>query len=298
MEKEVKVDVLGGILAGSLIVPANSQKPTIVLIISGSGPTDRNGNNALSGKTNNLKQLAHELANKNVASLRFDKRGVGGSQSATIPEEKLKLQTFVNDVLSWLTYIHESSKFGKIFVLGHSEGGLIAIKACQRIKVAGCILLATPGQRLAEVLQHQLSQQLASQPSWLQKSLNILASLQNGNLVPQVPTELQSIFRPSVQPYLQSILNVDPAAELAKIDSPILIVQGTEDLQVTISDAKLLKQAVPKAKLVIIAKMNHVLKEVPKSDTQSNLASYQQPNIPLNTQLVKQITFFLNTENL
>lgn len=165
MEKEVKIDVLNGTLVGSLIVPTNSKKPTIVLIIAGSGPTNRNGNNMLAGETNNLKQLAYELANKNVVSLRFDKRGVGGSKSAIIPEEKLKLQTFVDDVLAWLTYIHESCGFGKVFVLGHSEGRLIAIKACQKFKVAGCILMATLGQKLAQVLEKQLRQQLASQPS-------------------------------------------------------------------------------------------------------------------------------------
>lgn len=293
MEKEVKIDVLNGTLAGSLIVPANSKKPTIVLIIAGSGPTDRNGNNIISGETNNLKQLAHKLADNNVASLRFDKRGVGGSKSATIPEENLKLQTFVDDVLAWLSYIHESCGFGKVFVLGHSEGGLIAIKACQKFKVAGCILLATPGQKLAQVLEKQLSQQLANQPSWLQESLRILDSLKNGNLVPQVPDELQSLFRPSVQPYLQSILNVDPAIELAKLEFPVLIAQGTEDLQVTVSDAKLLKQSVPKSKLVIIDKMNHVLKNIPESDTQSNLASYRKPNKPLETELVRQIASFI-----
>lgn len=88
-------------------------------------------------------------------------------------------------------------------------------------------------------------------------------------------------------------MNVDPASELAKLEFPVLIVQGTEDLQVTVSDAKLLKQSVLKSKLVIIDKMNHALKKIPKSDTQFNLASYQRPNKPWDTELVRQITYFL-----
>ncbi|MCP0887360.1 alpha/beta hydrolase [Ligilactobacillus sp. WILCCON 0076] len=297
MEKEIKLDVSNGSLSGTLIVPDNIEKPTIVLIVAGSGPTDRDGNNRLSGETNNLKQLAEQLAAHNVASLRFDKRGVGKSQSATIPENQLRLQTFVTDVLSWVRYLSESDKFSKIFILGHSEGGLISIEACQKLKAAGLILLATPGRNLANILQDQLTQQLSGQEEWLQRSIQILDSLKNGNLVPQVPVELETLFRPSIQPYLQSILKIDPVIELTKLKLPILLIQGTEDLQVSVSDAELLKQAVPTAKLAIIPKMNHVLKIVPESDTKANLASYQQPDKPLSSELVQKILNFLNTED-
>ncbi|AUJ32156.1 MAG: alpha/beta fold hydrolase [Liquorilactobacillus nagelii] len=297
MEKEIKLDVSNGSLSGTLIVPDNLEKPTIVLIVAGSGPTDRDGNNRLSGETNNLKQLAEQLAAHNVASLRFDKRGVGKSQSATIPENQLRLQTFVTDVLSWVRYLSESDKFSKIFILGHSEGGLISIEACQKFKANGLILLATPGRNLANILQDQLTQQLSGQEEWLQRSIQILDSLKNGNLVPQVPVELETLFRPSVQPYLQSILKVEPAIELTKLKLPILLIQGTEDLQISVADAELLNQAVPTAKLAIIPKMNHVLKIVPESDTKANLASYQQPDKPLSSELVQKILKFLNIEN-
>lgn len=297
MEKEIKIENSSGSLSGTIRVSDNSKKPAIVLIIAGSGPTDRDGNNHLSGKTNNLKQLAEQLAEHNVASLRFDKRGVGKSQAAVVSENQLRLQTFVTDALAWAKHLRDSAKFSQIFILGHSEGGLIAIEACQQFKADGLILLATPGRNLANILQDQLTQQLAGQPEWLQKSLKILDSLKNGELVPQVPVELQALFRPSVQPYLQSILKLDPAVELTKLTLPILLIQGNEDLQISVADAQLLKQAVPTAKLAIIPHMNHVLKNIPKSDNKANLASYQQPNRPLAPELIKQIIKFFNTEN-
>ncbi|WP_281164601.1 alpha/beta hydrolase [Liquorilactobacillus sicerae] len=295
-EQTVAIKVTPGKLAGSLLLPAQSTKPAIVLLIAGSGPTDRDGNNRLSGQSDNLKQLAIHLANNGFASLRYDKRGVGRSQTAGVAEQQLRFQTFVADALAWANYLKQTAAFSQIFILGHSEGGLIAIKACQQFQAAGLILLATPGRSLAEILAGQLKQQLASQPQLLQQSLQILANLAVGRLVSTVPPELQVIFRPSVQPYLQSLLAFDSPVKLAQLKLPILIVQGTADLQVSVADAQLLKKAVPTAKLVVIEHMNHVLKIVDPADRGNNLASYHQPNRPLAGKLNQQLIAFLTAQ--
>lgn len=106
---------------------------------------------------------------------------------------------------------------------------------------------------------------------------------------------LLSIFRPSVQPYLISWIKYDPAIEIAKLKIPVLLIQGTTDLQVTVNDAKLLSEAKPEAKLVIIKNMNHVLKES-SSDVQENSATYRNPELPLKSELIDNIFKFVRTK--
>ena len=152
--------------------------------------------------------------------------------------------------------------------------------------------IAGPAQGAAEVLRIQLAGKL---PVDLAKeNENILASLEHGKTVDQVPAALTALYRPSIQPYLISWFKYVPATELAKLDMPVLIVQGTTDIQVAVAQAESLKHAKPAAQLAIIDGMNHVFKTVPL-DPPKQIASYSDPELPLAPSLATKLVSFLKS---
>lgn len=283
-------DVTRDGLHGSLIVPDRGARSATVLILAGSGPVDRDGN--LPGLRNDsLKLLARGLAERGIASLRIDKRGIGQSRTAAMREEDLRIQTYVDDAIGWLAFLGARQDTGPLFILGHSEGALIATLAAQRADVAGVILVAGAGEPAAQLIARQLSD--AGVPEHLQtESKRISQSLARGVAVADVPLELAALYRASVQPYLMSWLPLDPAAELARLTAPALIVQGTHDLQIRVEDAQRLAAGLPNSKFVLIEAMNHVLREAPK-ERAANLAIYGAFDKPLAPELVPAIASFI-----
>ncbi|MDY0254378.1 MAG: alpha/beta hydrolase [Tenuifilaceae bacterium] len=274
-------------LRGTLLLPDGKEKPAVVLIIAGSGPTDRNGNQF--GMTNNsLKFLAEELATNGIASLRYDKRGVGFSRSNQ-PESELIFDDFINDAAIWLTMLKESGNYSKICVAGHSEGSLIGMVAAQNVGVDGFISIAGSGKRIDKILLEQLSQ--IPEPM-LNDAKIIIDSLATGQQVKRINPMLLSLFRPSVQPYLTSWMRLDPTVELGKLTIPILIAQGTTDIQVSTENAELLAKANPLAQLVVVEGMNHVLKMV-EMEREKNMAAYINPDLPISEELISAIVEFV-----
>ena len=105
---------------------------------------------------------------------------------------------------------------------------------------------------------------------------------------------LYSLFRPSVQPYLISWIKYDPQVEIKKLTIPVLIIQGTNDIQVSVNDAKLLAKAKPSAKLVLIKNMNHIFRTLESTDKAANAATYNDASLPISDELVTTITSFIN----
>ncbi len=287
-EEEVTLKTKTGDIKGSLLVPSNSEKASVVLIISGSGPTDRNGNNP--NMTNNsLMMLANELKKNGIASLRFDKRGIGESTSSGIRESDLRFENYVNDVKGWVDLLKESNKFSKIIVLGHSEGSLIGMIASLKAEVEKFISVAGPGNSAGDIIREQLK----AQPAFvLNQSLPIIEKLENGEIEENVPEMLYALFRPSVQPYMISWFKYDPQIEIAKLNKPVLIVQGTTDIQVSVLDADKLASANNKAQKQIIEGMNHILKES-DLDRLKNIQTYSMPDLPLKNPLIEIIVKFI-----
>ena len=275
------VEVAG--LSGTLLKPkpagaGENAHPPIVLLIGGSGPTDRDGNQGGTG-AGELRQLAEQLAERGIASLRYDKRGIGRSLAPGLREEDLVLNTYVEDAVAWLGWLQQRTDLGPRIVAGHSEGGLIAMLAAKRTPVAGVVLLATPGRKLAEVVRDQL-RRIGIDPVLQVEATTILASLERGEKVSSVNPALQALFRPSVQPYMISELAIDPAREIKDVRSPVMIVSGGHDLQVSIIDAVLLAAERPDATRLDISGMNHVLKMAP-ADRAGQQDAYSNPDIPL-----------------
>lgn len=277
-----------GNIEGTLLVPESKNKVPLVLIIAGSGPTDRDGNNPVM-KNNSLKMLAEGLVENGIASVRYDKRGIGESKNAGVSESELRFEHYVQDAQAWVDFLSKDSRFSEMIILGHSEGSLIGMIAAQNPEVDKFISLAGVGTPAGEIIREQLKPQ---PPFVLEQSLPILEKLEKGETVAEVPPMLFSLFRPSVQPYLISWFRYDPRQELAKLNKPVLIIQGTTDLQVGVADAEKLANATKRAELRILEGMNHILKEA-ESDRAKNIATYSMADLPLKTDLVKSVIEFI-----
>ncbi len=290
-EKEfLTIETETGKLYGSLLTPESGEPSPIAIIIPGSGPTDRNGNSpALPGKNNSLKMLAEGLAEEGIASLRYDKRGAGKNAQAIMNEKDLRFDLFIKDAEMWIEKLSKDERFTDIYVIGHSQGSLVGMVAAQNSEADAFISIAGAGRPIDEVL----AEQLESLPDDLYKeSQNILESLRKGETVDDVDPQLMNMFKPSVQPFLISWMKYEPTEEIQKLDIPALVINGTNDIQVPEQDAEALAKADPDATLLLVDKMNHVLKEAP-ADREKNLATYSDPSLPLADGLLSGILEFL-----
>ena len=290
-EKEISIAAAGGTqLYGTLLSKNNSQK--LAIIIAGSGPTDRDGNNAMGVKASSYKMLAHALDSNNIAIFRFDKRGIGKSMDAGFKESDLVFDDYIKDVEKIFNYLHDTLGFKNIYLIGHSEGSLIGIIAAQKAAVKGFISLAGAGRPIDEVIEEQVQNQPV--PDSLKNEItSIFAELKKGKEVSDVPASLNSIFRKSVQPYMISWLKYTPADEIKKLDCPILIIQGSCDKQVKIIDAENLHKANIKSTLDVIPSMTHTLKDTDANCSDENMKTYMDSSLPLDSKLVNDVVTFI-----
>ncbi len=285
----VSVEVPTGRLYGTLGVPENLTNMPAVLIIAGSGPTDRQGNNLyFDGDNNSLKMVSEALLENGIASLRYDKRGVGESSDALTSEAETEFKDLINDAIAWIEYLKNDVRFTKIGILGHSEGSLIGMVTAKQTNVNFFISVSGPGSPGDEIIMDQLSGQSESVIAEAQAIIN---ELKKGNTVSDISSYFEHIFRFSVQPYLISWFKYNPTIEITKLDVPILILHGTTDIQVPPSEANILYQAKPDATFKLIEGMNHVLKEVPL-DQDSNIETDSNPNLPLAPNFINELINF------
>ena len=270
---------------GTLLSPKGENQPPLAILIAGSGPTDRDGNQA-QFKNNSLKYLAEGLAQKGIATFRYDKRVIAQINKATVQEEKMTFEDEVNDAL--LVVNHFKDKYKKIILIGHYEGALIGLLVAQKVVVSKFVSISGAGNSSATLIEEQIGK---NAPQLKEESQKIINQLRKGELVENISPYLAPVFRKSVQPYLISWFKYEPAKEIAKLQIPILIVQGTNDLQVEDKEAQLLKEAQPKAQLLLIEGMNHVLKKV--KTLEENQQSYLNPDLPIPEELVEGIASFI-----
>ncbi len=291
-EQVVQIPGPQGPLQGALLSGSAPSAP-LVLIIPGSGPTNRDGNSPLGIGAASYRLLAQALAARDIQSVRIDKRGMFGSRAAIADPDQVRMQDYAHDVRAWVEYLADRSSQGCIWLLGHSEGGLVALQAAQNsTRACGLILAATPGRPMASVVRDQLEGNPGNQPL-LPEAMSIIRSLEQGKTVAEVSAPLEPLFRPKVQGYLISLFQLDPGQLINNISRPVLILQGTEDLQVHSEDAQALSTAKPDAIVKLLPGVNHVLKEVPEGDTQANLRAYAQRDLPLAPGVVEAIVDFV-----
>lgn len=284
-----------GPLKGTLL-KADDEGAPAVLILPGSGPTDRDGNNPMGVNAATYRLLAEALAAEGVSSLRIDKRGMFGSSAAIADANDVTIEAYVDDTAAWVEELAQQTADDCVWLLGHSEGGVIALAsvASEMGQVCGVVLAASPGRPMGDLLREQLRANPANEPL-LEQAEAAIDALEAGESVDPTGLHpaLQPLFNAQVQGFLKSLMALDPAALAAGYNGPLLIVQPSEDLQVSMSDAEALHAANSASKLVVLDGVNHVLKAVPAGDRMANLQSYANPDLPLADGVSEAIATFV-----
>jgi len=284
-EKELNIPSEKVTVNGTLIMPKDNKKTSLVIIIPGSGMVDRNG-----GVGNYLKQLAEELANNNIASYRYDKSSIALSKKKGVKEEDASFDDFLNDAIAVLDYFKTKDQFSKIIIAGHSQGSLVGMTAGQR-RIDGFISLAGPARTIDKLLIEQVVSQSPQFKGDMEKTFEIIKS---GKIDENFNPLLVSVFRKSLQPFWGSWIKYNPQEEIKKLSVPVLIINGTKDIQIPVSDAELLHIANKDSELLIIENMNHIFKAVKSDDRIENISTYTNSDLPISKKMVLGITKFIN----
>lgn len=289
-EVEISLNAEPAPLYGTLLSPHSPR--AVAVILPGSGPTDRDGNQGPAIRAATYRLLAEGLSGRGIATLRIDKRGIGQSAAAAPQESDLRFSHYAADARAWAREAAARTHQRCAWLIGHSEGALVALAAVAQEdrNICGLVLIAGAGRRARLVLEEQLN---AALPETMRaEAMATLAELEAGRTVASPPPALAALFRSSVQPYFISWLAQDPAALIASYDGPVFIGQGGTDIQVTLADAQALSAAQPRARLVVWEGVNHVLKVAP-ADRAANAATYADPSLPLAPSIVADVAGFI-----
>ncbi len=283
--EETKIRV--GNIDAVLTTPPDVEHPPIAILIAGSGSTDHDGNGP-QVKPATLRKLSEQLAARKIATLRYDKRGAGGWKPEFGRPEDFRFKDYVDDAAALVSYLRGTGKFPRLALVGHSEGGLVAILTARRVPVDRLVLLATAARRQGDLLKAQLERKQIP-PDVLQPIMKAIDSIMSGQIVDPPPPGLA--IAPSMQPGLASAFTEDPIDPLKLIERPILIVGGGRDRQVARLDFVALSAAAQLAKTLWLPEMNHVLVDVANED--DDLAAYNQPERAIDTALIDSVAAFI-----
>jgi hypothetical protein len=275
------------LIDGTLLLPEANEKLSLAIIIGGSGPTDRNGNQQMM-VNNSLKFLAEGLYDNGIATFRYDKRIVKQMKQGSIEEKNIRFGDFIDDAVAVLEYFKNEKRFSKIYIAGHSQGSLVGMVAAQK-DADGFVSIAGAGQEIDDVIVDQLAKQA---PGLVDNARTSFDDLRANGVAYNYSPGLASIFRKEIQPFIYSWMQYDPKVEITKLNIPVLIINGDKDTQVQVSEAELLKNAKPDAEYIIIPKMNHIFKEIEGNDLE-NSKSYNIYNLPVMPELINTVSDFI-----
>ena len=275
-----------GAIDAVLTTPSGVEKPPVAVLIAGSGSTDHDGNGP-QVKPATLKKLAEQLAARQIATLRYDKRGAGGWKPEFGRHEDFRFKDYVDDAVALVDYLRGSGKFSKIILVGHSEGGLVAILTARRVQIDRLVLLTTAARRQGDLLKAQLEKRIA--PDQFTPIAKAIDAIMSGQIVDPTPPGLS--IPPSMQPGIASAFLEDPIDPLKQIIQPVLIIGGGRDRQLARLDLVALAAAAPAAKTLWLPEMNHVLVDV--TDEADDVAAYNQPERPLDPDMIESVAAFI-----
>ncbi|MEM7445487.1 MAG: alpha/beta fold hydrolase [Pseudomonadota bacterium] len=296
---EIEVDGPAGTLRGTLAGYAENEARPAILIVPGSGPTDRDGNNPLGVEASSYRLLAEGLSEAGITTVRIDKRGMFGSAIAGLDPNAITIEDYGEDTNAWVRQIIDQTGVDCVWILGHSEGGLVALVAGQDgPDICGMILLAAPGRSMGDTIRAQLQANPANAPL-IDDALSAIDLLERGESVDPsgMHPALQQLFDPAVQGFLINVMSFDPADLIAGYDGPVLVLQGDADIQIPVADAERLAGGREGVTLTILPNINHVLKSVTADDQAGNLAAYSDPTLPLAPGIVEAIVDFIAEHN-
>lgn len=325
-DREVHFNSGPDTLYGSLLAPPSSagRRSPAALIISGSGPTDRNGNSPLiKGPVDTNLNFALALAADGVVSLRYDKLGTGktGLASHSVADlQNLSFSILVNEAQAAYEYLRSSPQVdpSRVFILGHSEGALIALILADTLPAseapAALVLAAPPGTRILDTIRGQIAAQLTTaQQQGALSSGQATATLtqldrvntsirQTGQLPQDVPAafqqQFQAIFNQANVKAIASEDAYDPPQLAAKLPSrlPVLILRGSKDQQISAGDVQNLLTALSasghqKVSSAELANVDHVFKEVPGEPNPA--VDYGNPELRFSREAVTLLSRFV-----
>jgi uncharacterized protein len=284
LAEESKITV--GAIDAVLTLPPGIERPPVALLIAGSGSTDHDGNGPQI-KPATLKKLSEQLVAHNIATLRYDKRGAGGWKPGFGRPEDFRFKDYADDAVALANYLRESGKFSRVAMVGHSEGGLVAILAARRVPIDRLVLLVTSARRQGDLLKAQLEKKLA--PDVFAPIAKAIDTIMAGQIVDPPPPGLS--IPPAMQPGIASAFVEDPIDPLKQLMTPTLIIGGGRDRQIARLDFMALSAASPAAKTLWLPDMNHVLNDV--TDDADDLAAYNQSERPLDAELIETVAAFI-----
>lgn len=278
---------------GNLVNPTNNENAPLLIFIQGSGPTNRDGNSPAGMRNNSdfAKKIAYQLAENGIASFRFDKRSL---KMRELGLNSISFDDFITDVENILNYFKAENKFSHYIIAGHSQGSLIGMVAAKN-KADAFISLAGAGESIDHIIVEQLSRQVPSAREGLKTAFKEIK--ENGG-TKNYPALFGSFFTKDSQNFLASWIKYNPSEEIVKLDIPVLIINGTRDLQVEEDQAKMLDNAALNSDLVLVKDMNHIFREMKEEEKDQNVASYNLPEKPLHPEIILVMTDFIkNLEN-
>lgn len=275
-------------VTGTLLIPSSAENPPLVILIQGSGPTDRNGNQSFM-RNDSFKKLAQGLAASGIASFRYDKR-IFEMKRLGLTEKEIRFDDFITDGISVLEHFGDQDQFRKIVVLGHSQGSLVGLLSV-RDRADAFISIAGAGRPIDSVIVNQLKEQM---PGLDVEAKESFGELREKGSTSKYNPALASIFKPELQKFMLSWMKYDPAKEISELNMPVLIISGTQDLQVSHEEAEKLKEALPQASLVHLENMNHVFRKI-QGDDLENSKSYNEPRRPLHPGLIPTVENFIHS---
>ena len=275
---------------GTLLTPKEIEKPTLAILIAGSGPTDRNGNQKFI-RNNNLKKLAESLSNQGIATFRYDKRVVKQIITGNFDKNTM-FDDFVKDAISVIEYFKKSNGYSKIYVIGHSQGSLVGMLA-GKDRIDGFISIAGAGQSFDNVIIEQVEK---TAPQFIEDTKRVIEIMRSGRTTSDYPPALSSLFNLDIQPFMINWIKYDPKEVIKSLNMPIMLLNGTKDLQVSVNEANMLKEAAHHAELKIIDKMNHVMFIIDGDDLE-NAKSYNESFRPISQELLESVIEFIKIKN-
>jgi len=263
----------------------SNDKSPLIIWVHGSGNVDRNGNQAgVNIKANYIKQFRDSINKHNIAFFSYDKRS---SNKKNLEHLKGTLfKDFVEDAKKVISHFKANQRFSEIILIGHSQGSLTAMLAAKNIDKY--ISIAGASKSIDKTILEQINRQSPGITPFVEKHFK---ELKETGKIKKVNPLLMSVFAPQNQPFLANWMEYNPTEEIKKITIPVLIINGTKDLQVKIEDAKNLHKALPTSKLTLINNMNHVLKNIEKEG--DNMSSYYSPDFAISEKLITTIIAFI-----
>lgn len=282
-------------LSGTIALPGDTATPfPIAVIIAESGPTDRNGNAPTGTLRSNLyAQLAWRLAERGVATLRYDKRVLPVTQG-NVNLAALTLDDLAHDVSAAVASLRGDGRFTAMVLVGHGEGATLAIRAMRfGLDADGLVLVAAAGRPMRVILREQLRRQVDD--ALLERFDSAMNRYLRGDPVGDIPSALEPLFVGVNRVFMRSAISISPSDELAVLTVPVLIVHGETDLQMSARDARSLQAARPDARVVIVRSANHVFKRVADTTLAAQLPTYTNPRLPVVPELVDAIVEFVES---